>query len=165
MDLTGKIIAVLEPRGGVSNRTGNNWKSQDFVIEVPGQYPKKCVFTVFRELSALRSWLSGWSQALLPKARPVFWSPFSHRLFCRIHIPGIPSGMCTDRVFFRILSSQSGLRANGRLLSLSALRFREDPAAFPPRLLSVRAHRSLLCVSPGRSSSPDAALSSWRSPV
>ena len=49
MDLTGKIIAVLEPRGGVSNRTGNNWKSQDFVIEVPGQYPKKCVFTVFGE--------------------------------------------------------------------------------------------------------------------
>ena len=49
MDLTGKIIAVLEPRGDVSNRTGNNWKSQDFVIEVPGQYPKKCVFTVFGE--------------------------------------------------------------------------------------------------------------------
>ena len=49
MDLTGKIIAVLEPRGGVSNRTGNSWKSQDFVIEVPGQYPKKCVFTVFGE--------------------------------------------------------------------------------------------------------------------
>jgi len=49
MELTGKIIAVLEPRGGVSNRTGNNWKSQEFVIEVPGQYPKKCVFTVFGE--------------------------------------------------------------------------------------------------------------------
>ena len=49
MDLTGKIIAVLEPRGGVSNRTGNNWKSQEFVIEVPGQYPRKCVFTVFGE--------------------------------------------------------------------------------------------------------------------
>jgi hypothetical protein len=49
MDLTGKIIAVLEPRGGVSNRTGNAWKSQDFVIEVPGQYPKRCVFTVFGE--------------------------------------------------------------------------------------------------------------------
>lgn len=49
MDLTGKIIAVLEPRGGVSNRTGNSWKSQDFVIEVPGQYPKRCVFTVFGE--------------------------------------------------------------------------------------------------------------------
>lgn len=49
MELTGKIIAVLEPRGGVSNRTGNNWKSQEFVIEVPGQYPRKCVFTVFGE--------------------------------------------------------------------------------------------------------------------
>ena len=49
MELTGKIIAVLEPRGGVSSRTGNAWKSQDFVIEVPGQYPRKCVFTVFGE--------------------------------------------------------------------------------------------------------------------
>ena len=49
MELTGKIIAVLEPRGGVSNRTGNAWKSQEFVIEVPGQYPRKCVFTVFGE--------------------------------------------------------------------------------------------------------------------
>lgn len=49
MDLTGKIIAVLEPRGGVSNKTGNSWKSQDFVIEVPGQYPRRCVFTVFGE--------------------------------------------------------------------------------------------------------------------
>ena len=49
MDLTGKIIAVLDPRGGVSNKTGNSWKSQDFVIEVPGQYPRRCVFTVFGE--------------------------------------------------------------------------------------------------------------------
>ncbi len=49
MELTGKIIAVLEPRSGVSTRTGNSWKSQEFVIEVPGQYPRKCVFTVFGE--------------------------------------------------------------------------------------------------------------------
>ena len=49
MDLTGKIIAVLPANSGVSARTGNSWMSQDYVIEVPGQYPKKCVFRVFGE--------------------------------------------------------------------------------------------------------------------
>ena len=49
MDLTGKIIAVLPASSGVSQRTGNTWMSQDYVIEVPGQYPKKCVFRVFGE--------------------------------------------------------------------------------------------------------------------
>ena len=49
MDITGKIIAVLPARGGVSTRTGNNWKSQEFVIETHDQFPRKCVFTVFGE--------------------------------------------------------------------------------------------------------------------
>ena len=49
MDLTGKIIAVLPASSGVSARTGNSWMSQDYVIEVPGQYPKKCVFRVLGE--------------------------------------------------------------------------------------------------------------------
>ncbi len=49
MDLTGKVIAVLPASSGVSARTGNPWMSQDFVIEVPGQYPKKCLFRVFGE--------------------------------------------------------------------------------------------------------------------
>ena len=49
MDLTGKIIAVLPAQSGVSQRTGNGWMSQDYVIEVPGQYPKKCVFKLFGE--------------------------------------------------------------------------------------------------------------------
>ena len=49
MDLTGKIIAVLPASSGVSQRTGNAWMSQDYVIEVPGQYPRKCVFRVFGE--------------------------------------------------------------------------------------------------------------------
>jgi hypothetical protein len=47
MEITGKIIAALEPKGGVSARTGNEWKSQEFVIETHDQYPKKCVFRVF----------------------------------------------------------------------------------------------------------------------
>ena len=49
MDLTGKIIAVLPANQGVSQRTGNPWMSQEYVIEVPGQYPRKCVFRVFGE--------------------------------------------------------------------------------------------------------------------
>ena len=49
MELTGKIIAVLPAQSGVSARTGNNWMSQEYVIEVPGQYPRKCVFRIFGE--------------------------------------------------------------------------------------------------------------------
>lgn len=49
MELTGKIIAVLPANSGVSARTGNPWMSQEYVIEVPGQYPKKCVFRIFGE--------------------------------------------------------------------------------------------------------------------
>ena len=49
MELTGRIIAVLPANSGVSARTGNNWMSQEYVIEVPGQYPRKCVFRLFGE--------------------------------------------------------------------------------------------------------------------
>ena len=49
MEITGKIIATLPERSGTSNRTGNTWKSQEFVIETHEQYPRKCVFTVFGE--------------------------------------------------------------------------------------------------------------------
>lgn len=49
MELTGKIIAVIPAQSGVSQRTGNNWMSQDYVIEVPGQFPRRCVFRLFGE--------------------------------------------------------------------------------------------------------------------
>ena len=49
MEITGKIIAVLAAQGGVSQRTGNPWKSQDYVIETHDQYPKRCCFRVFGE--------------------------------------------------------------------------------------------------------------------
>ena len=49
MELTGKIIAIMPAQSGVSARTGNNWMSQDYVIEVPGQYPRKCLFRIFGE--------------------------------------------------------------------------------------------------------------------
>lgn len=49
MEITGKIIVVLPAEEGVSKRTGNAWKSQNFVIETNDQYPRKCCFNVFGE--------------------------------------------------------------------------------------------------------------------
>lgn len=49
MELTGRIIAVLEAKSGTSSKTGNPWMMQGYVIEVPGQYPRRCMFSVFGE--------------------------------------------------------------------------------------------------------------------
>lgn len=47
-ELTGKIIAVLPLASGVSNRTGNQWASQDYVIEEQdARYPQRVCFKVF----------------------------------------------------------------------------------------------------------------------
>lgn len=46
MEFTGKIIAILPARSGVS-KTGNEWKVQEYVIEDHGQYPRKMCFDVF----------------------------------------------------------------------------------------------------------------------
>ena len=47
MELTGKIIAVLPERSGVSPRTGNEWKMASYVLETTDQYPRKMVFEIF----------------------------------------------------------------------------------------------------------------------
>ena len=47
MEFTGKIIAILQPRGGVSKTSGNEWKAQEYVIENHDQYPKKMCFDIF----------------------------------------------------------------------------------------------------------------------
>ena len=47
MELTGKIIAEFNERGGISSRTGNEWKAKSYVLEVPGEFPRKMVFDVF----------------------------------------------------------------------------------------------------------------------
>ena len=49
MEISGKIIAVCEPKGGVSQRTGKEWKTQDYVIETIEEKPQRCVFNVFGE--------------------------------------------------------------------------------------------------------------------
>ena len=47
MELSGKIILVLPERGGVSQRSGSEWKVASYVLETLEQYPKKCCFEVF----------------------------------------------------------------------------------------------------------------------
>ena len=49
MELTGKVIAVLVARSGSSSKSGNAWMVQEYVVEIPGQYPKRCMFAVFGE--------------------------------------------------------------------------------------------------------------------
>ena len=46
MELAGRVIAVLEPKGGTS-RNGNEWKVQEYVIETHDQYPRRMCFDVF----------------------------------------------------------------------------------------------------------------------
>ena len=36
MEISGKIIAILQPKGGVS-KAGNEWKMQEYVIETHEQ--------------------------------------------------------------------------------------------------------------------------------
>lgn len=47
MEISGKITYVLPERGGVSQRSGSEWKVASYVIETFEQYPKKCCFEVF----------------------------------------------------------------------------------------------------------------------
>lgn len=49
MEIAGKIIAVLEAKGGISSKTGNTWKTQDYVIETHEQFPRRMCFNVFGE--------------------------------------------------------------------------------------------------------------------
>ena len=47
MEISGKIIQALPERGGVSQRTGSEWKIATYVLETMDQYPRKMVFEVF----------------------------------------------------------------------------------------------------------------------
>lgn len=49
MEVTGFVRHALEAKSGVSQRTGNPWMAQEYILEIPGQYPKHMVFTVFGE--------------------------------------------------------------------------------------------------------------------
>ena len=48
MELIGKIIQVLEERGGVSARTGSEWRMGSYVLETTtDRFPRKMMFEVF----------------------------------------------------------------------------------------------------------------------
>ncbi len=47
MEITGRIIEILNVQSGVSKATGKEWKSQDYVIETQDQYPRKICFNLF----------------------------------------------------------------------------------------------------------------------
>jgi hypothetical protein len=47
IEVEGVIIKEYPAKEGVSNRTGNPWKSQEFVIQTRDQYPRSCLFRVF----------------------------------------------------------------------------------------------------------------------
>ena len=49
MELTGKIIAVLNAKQGKSQSSGKEWMTQDYVVETHDQYPRRMVFNVFGE--------------------------------------------------------------------------------------------------------------------
>ena len=45
MELTGKITTVLPEKSGTSSR--GPWRKQEYVIEIPGDYPKQVCFMVW----------------------------------------------------------------------------------------------------------------------
>ena len=47
MEIVGKAIAALPVKSGVSQRTGEQWQSREYVMETQEQYPKKMCFEVF----------------------------------------------------------------------------------------------------------------------
>ncbi len=46
MEMSGTVIAILPKQTG-TNKAGNTWEKQDFVIQTSGQYPKKLCFAVW----------------------------------------------------------------------------------------------------------------------
>lgn len=49
MEIQGKVVAVLNPQTYTSQKNGNTYVTNQFVIETQGQYPKKVAFKVMGE--------------------------------------------------------------------------------------------------------------------
>jgi len=48
MELTGNILQVMPEVNG-AGRNGNTWRKREFILEIPGQYPKKVCISVWGE--------------------------------------------------------------------------------------------------------------------
>lgn len=46
MEVTGILVKQLDVREGVSKRNGLPWKIGEYLVEIPGQYPKHIAFRV-----------------------------------------------------------------------------------------------------------------------
>lgn len=46
MEITGILMRKLGEQSGVSSRNGNPWKTAEFLVEIPGQYPRHINFSV-----------------------------------------------------------------------------------------------------------------------
>lgn len=46
MEITGILVKKVGEREGVSQQNGMPWKSAEYLVEVPGQYPRHTNFTV-----------------------------------------------------------------------------------------------------------------------
>lgn len=51
MEVTGRLIAAMPTKSGVSQKSGKQWASREYILEIPnGQYaPRHMAFTVFGE--------------------------------------------------------------------------------------------------------------------
>jgi len=46
MEITGILVKQTSLKEGVSKQSGNPWKIAEYLVEVPGQYPRHAVFRV-----------------------------------------------------------------------------------------------------------------------
>lgn len=49
MEEHGKVVAIMPVQRGTSQRTGSQWASLEFVLEMDGRYPRRVVFHLFGE--------------------------------------------------------------------------------------------------------------------
>ncbi|MBQ5403086.1 MAG: DUF3127 domain-containing protein [Bacteroidales bacterium] len=57
LEIEGKIVKIFPQRSGEGNN--GTWTSQDFMIEVPGNYPTKAAFDDFNNAAGLQSFQVG----------------------------------------------------------------------------------------------------------
>jgi len=57
MDLTGKLLTILAPVSG-EGRNGT-WKKQEFILEIPGDFPKKLCIANWNDKADLGSYKEG----------------------------------------------------------------------------------------------------------
>ena len=58
MEEHGRVICVMQPREGASTRTGEIWKSQDFVLEIEGQFTRRILCNVYGAINVDNARLS-----------------------------------------------------------------------------------------------------------